>query len=387
MPPLPSPQSCRRAIYAGLALGLLLAAVSLLAGCDKTREPIPIGFLGGLTGRVADLGIAGRDGVILAVEEQNRAGGIAGRPIELLIADDRQDPEVARGAVDHLIDQGVWAIIGPMTSSMAMATVPAVNRHRVPMLSPTASTNELIGIDDSFFRTYPASARAADRLAEHLAEDLGLRRVNAIFDLGNRAHTESWLRHFQDAFAARGGRIEVIVPYLSSTQAGFMALAKELLAGDPQALFILANALDTALLMQQLNKLENDLPVFASEWSATEDILEYGGKTVDGLRFFHTFDRGHPAPQYQRFRQAFQDRFGYEAGFASTHAFDAARILFQALARSSDRQTLRRNLTRIGTFQGLQGEIHLDPFGDAARRHFLMTIRDGAFLALPREPQ
>ena len=80
-------------------------AFVLFSGCQNS-EPIKIGFSGGLTGRLADLGLNGRNGVILAVEEINRNGGVAGRQIELLIRDDRQDPDVARTVDEELITKG-----------------------------------------------------------------------------------------------------------------------------------------------------------------------------------------------------------------------------------------------------------------------------------------
>ena len=84
----------------------LFIAILALAGCGR-NDPIKIGLGGGLTGRVADRGIAGRDGVILAVEEKNSAGGIDGRLVELLVKDDRQDPVVAARVDRELIDAGV----------------------------------------------------------------------------------------------------------------------------------------------------------------------------------------------------------------------------------------------------------------------------------------
>lgn len=118
----------------------------LMQGCFK-KKPVKIGFIGGLTGRVADLGTSGRDGVLLAVEEQNGKGGINGSPIELIIKNDRHDAETAKKVAMKLIDEGVTAVIGNMTSSMSVVTVPLINEHKVLMISPTTSTNSLTGQD------------------------------------------------------------------------------------------------------------------------------------------------------------------------------------------------------------------------------------------------
>ena len=105
--------------------GLLFLLLSCSAG-----EPVTIGFVGGMSGRVADLGINGRNGVLLAVKERNRNGGINGRPVKLLVMDDKQDKETAIQMVRSLLDQKVSAIIGHMTSSMSVVTVPLANDQR-----------------------------------------------------------------------------------------------------------------------------------------------------------------------------------------------------------------------------------------------------------------
>ena len=127
---------------------IIIILGSGLTGCDNNK-PIKVGFVGGLTGRLSDLGIAGRNGVIMAIEEINKAGGINKRPIELITKDDKQDPEVAVNVDKELIDEGVVAIIGHMTSAMSIAALPLINKKQILMISPTTSTNKLFGIEPS----------------------------------------------------------------------------------------------------------------------------------------------------------------------------------------------------------------------------------------------
>lgn len=358
------------------ALALMLAGAP---GCRR-QEPIPVGFLGGLTGRVADLGIAGRDGVILAVEERNRAGGIHGRPLELRIADDAQDPMTARAALQNLLDAGVVAVIGPMTSAMALEVQPLADAHRILLLGPTVSSDELSGRDDYFLRTSSTNAQGAKYLATYAAGDLGLSGINVVYDLGNRAYCESLFHAFAKEFAARGGRIARVVTYTSGAEVNFLDLAQR--AGEQaQALFIIANALDTGMLAQQLAKLGRRIPLITGEWAGTADIIEYGGAAVEGLTFFNTFDPGHGAPAYQRFRAAFDARFKYDGGFAAAHAYDAAQALFAALERDPEAGRLKETMLAIGSFAGLQTALRMDRYGDVIRPHFSMTIRDGRFQA------
>ncbi|HWT16306.1 MAG TPA: ABC transporter substrate-binding protein, partial [Patescibacteria group bacterium] len=100
-----------------------MLVLGLVSGCGP-REPVRVGFLGGLSGRVADLGESGRNGAQIAVEEVNRAGGIGGRQVELIVRDDAQNPEKAISAINELIGARVEAIVGPMTSAMAEVVLP-----------------------------------------------------------------------------------------------------------------------------------------------------------------------------------------------------------------------------------------------------------------------
>lgn len=353
-----------------------LLCLALLSGCDSEKEPIRLGFVGGLSGRVADLGMAGRDGALLAVEEANRAGGIRGHRIELLVRNDRQDPLVAVKVDQELVSAGVAAIVGHMTSAMSLAGLPVANAHKVLMFSPTTSTNELTGIDDYFFRNYPASAQTALLLARHVAEEMAAQRVAVVYDLANRAHTESYFEHFRRELEGLGSTVSSVTTFTSGPQTRFLDLARRIDPRQTDALLILANAMDTAMLAQQLEKLGHELPIVTSGWSATAEVLEFGGRAVEGIQFFNTYDRNHSGPRYRRFRDDFLERFGYRGGFASAHAYDAANVILQALRVDPDPDRLRETIIEIGTFEGLQDTLTIDRFGDVVREHVLMTIHD-----------
>ncbi len=104
---------------------LVLGAIAclILAGCGPT-EPIRLGFIGGLSDRNSDNGQSGQNGVILAIEQFNRAGGLHGRMVELVSRDDAQHRETAARSAHELVAARVEAVIGPFTSSMAEVIVP-----------------------------------------------------------------------------------------------------------------------------------------------------------------------------------------------------------------------------------------------------------------------
>lgn len=374
-------------INKSIALLRRLRCVSVLTGmlalcACSPQPPIVLGFVGDLSGRVADLGVEGRNGATLAVELRNKAGGVKGRHVDLLAEDDQQNPAVARQVVGKLIDLKVDALIGPMTSAMAMVVVPLVNQAQLVTVSPTVTTNSLSGIDDYFFRVLPATSRYAKKDAEYHFERLGLRRVAAVIDVNNRAYTESWLADYRAAFAAGGGQVVDRIDFSSSGGVLFADLARRLLASKPDGILLLANAVDVAMLCQHLRKLNASIPLTTSEWAATEQLIEVGGRAVEGIVIAQFLDRQSSQPAFLTFRQSYFDRFGKLPGFAGVTAFDATNAVLDALEHRVPGQSLKQALLARQTFTGTQAAVVFDAFGDSSHETFLTTVKDGSFVRL-----
>ncbi|MGW8312696.1 MAG: ABC transporter substrate-binding protein [Desulfuromonadales bacterium] len=352
----------------------------LLPSC-KDPEPIRIGFIGGLTARAAGLSTSGRDGFLLAIEEVNARGGINNRKVEALVQDTHMHKESALQAVHNLIAHGVSAIIGPMTSQDAVTIVPEINRARVPMVSPTVSTNELTGLDDYFFRVYYSNAQAAQLLAEKVSTQTESIRITAIYDLDNRAYTEDWILHFQEILEQRGGSLVGRIPFDFHDDSLFIDIANRAAATNPQGILILANAVDTAMICQQLLKIGVDLPLYATGWSYSDDLLQFGGKSVEGLTIIQSADLQDPAPAMQHFVNTYQERFHSMPNFPAMHAYDATRRILAIFEKTTEPEKIREELLQADSFAGLQTDLAVDRFGDLKNpRLFLARIANGQFV-------
>ncbi len=371
----------RRANVQRWVWAILVSGIAALLSCQRP-EPIRIGFVGGTSGRVADLGIAGRDAVQLAVELRNRAGGVADRHVELLIRDDEQKPEVAQRTVRELIAQGVVAIIGPMTSAMAVAVVPIADEARVLLMSPTATTGDLAGRDDYFFRVNASTLDNASRIARYHMGRHAARRLAVAYDLRNKSYTESWLASFRATYVQDGGEIVKVVGFESGGETTLLQVAQNLLAVQADGVLVVANSVDTALLCQQIRKLDNRVPIVAAEWAATERLIELGGKAVEGVIVAQNFDRNSIAPRYQAFYQAYRDRFHRDPGFGGVIAFDAANVILDALAQRQEGRSVKETVLAIHRFEGIQEPILFDRFGDVKRNLHIAVVRDGQFVVI-----
>ena len=373
------PLDISRLAYLAMMAGVILGPV--LSACSPS-EPILIGFVGGTSGRAADLGVAGRDSVQLAIEERNQGGGISGRRLQLIVKDDEQDPEVAKRVVQELINEGVAAIIGPMTSAMGAAVAPIADQAKILLVSPTVTTEELSGKDDHFFRVSSTTREFARRTALYQLKTNRMRRVAAVYDLGNRAFSENWLKNFTEAFA-QGGQVVLTLGFQVGNDTTFLSIAQELLADDVDGVLIIANSMDSALLCQQIRKLDARIPIVLSDWGGTERLLELGGKAVEGVNVVQTFDRNSSAPRYQAFRQTYLERFHREPGFPGVYSYDATTVVLDALSQRQGEQSLKETVLAVRTFEGLQSSFSFDDYGDVKRPHISIGIvRDGHFLVV-----
>ena len=354
----------------------LLIAASLLGACGE-KEPLRIGFIGELSGTSADLGESGRNGAMLAVERINEKGGINGRRIELLIRDTGSNADSARRAAGELLQSNVLAVVGPMTSGITDAILPQYDSARTVLISPTASAVKLFGRDDYLFRINWTTRDNAILYARHCLAK-GYKRVSAATNLNNRLFSESWIQEFKHAFELSGGSVVGISPFDSGAES-LQPVIDDMLGAKPDLLLFVANAGDSARLAQQARKVNAGIPLMAAEWAGTDQLIELGGKAVEGLGLLQQFDITDQSERFVDFRERFARRYGREPAFASVLAHDAVTVLADTLKRNDGRRPLKAALVEQGPFQGLQETIRFDANGDTRRQARFATIRDGRY--------
>lgn len=362
-------------------LHMLMLVFALLAGCGE-REPLRIGFIGGVSGRFADLGTTGRNGVMLAIEEQNARGGIDGRRIELIIKDDEQDPAKAAQALAELADAKVVAVLGPMTSSIAAAIVPQAEKLGLLLVGGTVTTNGLSGKDDNFIRTIATAAEYGSHAARTYRQRFGLQRAALLYDLANRDYTENWAKAFAESFVTAGGVVPVMHGFDSRSEKDYGLLADRALHGKPDIVAIAANSVDGALLAQKIGQRNTSVRLAGSAWTGTQRLTELGGAAVEGMLIEQYYDQDNATERYLSFRETYQARFGFEPGFAGVVAYDAAGMLLAALPGGGDAAALKRRILRNTPYRGVQGDIPIDRFGDAGRPITMTEVRGGRIVVV-----
>ncbi|OHC33203.1 MAG: hypothetical protein A2Y50_15430 [Pseudomonadales bacterium RIFCSPLOWO2_12_59_9] len=356
----------------------------MLGGCgaeSDSSQPVRLGVMVEATGPYASLGVAGRNGMQLAVEQANANGGIHGRPIELLYRNDVSNPEVTQQGINELIAAKVEAILGPMTSKTAVQLIPLATNAGILLMGGTTLSRLLAGHDDQYFRIVRHDNPDAKGIARYLRKRLGLARISVIVEDSNPPYTEPWMLDFNRYLAAEAGEMQPPLHFIRSAQTDYAALAQQLLAQQPQAVVLLTSALDAAMLATQLRQLEPQLPLAGAIWAAEDVLLQLGGRAVEGLVSIQAYDLHDSTPAFSAVRTAYEQRFKAPIDSPAIVGYDATNVVLRALRERQANETLKQTLLRLRKFQGLQYGISLDGFGDIDIDSpvFLKIVRGGQF--------
>lgn len=187
------------------AVALIAALLAPALAGAQTVEPIRVGLIGPFTGPSSDFGLPMLNGVRLAVEEINAVGGYLGRPLELVVKDDRGDPETGRRESEALVRQGVIATIGFCNTGVALKSLEVFQKNQVPLIVPCSTGTPLTSTypapESYIFRTSARDAIQAPFVVQDLVRR-GWTRVAVFAD--TTGYGEAGLKDVQAALAAKG---------------------------------------------------------------------------------------------------------------------------------------------------------------------------------------
>lgn len=355
---------------------LLLPILTILIFYPET-QPIKIGLMVTLTGVYPDLGREIRDGALLAVEMINEKGGINGRPIELIIRDNKYDIDIAKMSYEELVRENVVAVIGPATSTTAKNLLPLINQKKVLTIAPTPTSTELAGLDDYMIRLRPTNKEDAEVLAGYLKEKFNLKRIALVYDLVNPVYTEDFIRHFKSHFSSNVKFLDY--PFYEKKDK-IKEMAKKILNKSPDAVVLVMDVYNSALLIQNLKMLKPDILILSTIWALSPRLIESAGKRAEGLISVDVIDCCMEDEDYNIIQKRFTERFGRPMNFASINGFDSVMIIKKALENRAKRENMKETILRIKKFRVAQGEITFDEFGDRQEKPFIIKVQNGKFI-------
>jgi branched-chain amino acid transport system substrate-binding protein len=357
----------------------LLAALLLLSACSFSPGPIRIGLAGSLSDPV---GVPMKHAAELAVEEINAAGGIDGRPLELVQRDDYADPDSAVFVATDLYEAGVSAVIGHLFSGTTLAAAPVYNGGPDPVaaISPSSSSPEVSSAGDYTFRICPSDLAHGAALARWAHDTLGLQR-GAVLYL-NDQYGRGVRQTFVKDFTRRGGVLQSIDPYLGDVpQVG--PYLDRLAKTGTDFLVVAGNRGEAEEILRQARKRGLTMPVLGGDGL---EGIEEAGALAEGVYLSSAYLPSLATPANKNFLQAYRKKFP-TAGLPNQPAaatYDAVYLLRDVIARAgTKRQAVRRELARVGSgvpaFRGVTGVVAFDAKGDVPNQAvYIGVVHNGA---------
>jgi len=360
-----------------ISVGLIVILSILWLTFSQKRQPIKIGLSVTLTGLYPDLGREIRDGALLAIQMINEEGGVKGKPLKLIIKDNKYNIEQAKKNYEELVKEGVIAVLGPATSTTAKALLPLINEKRVLSIAPTPSSTELAGLDDYMIRLRTTNKDDAEVLAKHLTKKIKSKKIVIVYDVLNTVYAVDFAQNFMQHF---GKDVKFFLIPFQEGESDIKELSKKILSYSPDAVLLITEVYNTALTIQNLGILKPDLILISSPWSKFQRLIENGGRRIEGLLSCDSFDVDYKGEVYQKFKKRFIDRFGYEPEMGAILSFESVMIIKQAVERGATRENIKELIIKTGKFQGLQGEIVIDKFGDRVIKPFVVKVENGKWV-------
>jgi branched-chain amino acid transport system substrate-binding protein len=365
-----------RFLLSGLAASLVFTSTSL------GQEPIKIGEYASLTGKEASLGQSSHQGTVLAVETINAAGGVLGRPLELITEDTQSKSGESGTAVRKLISRDkVVAILGEVASSRSLEGAPICQNAKVPMISPASTNPKVTEIGSYIFRVCFIDPFQGPVMAKFARETLKAKRMGLMVS-SSSAYSVGLAKYFREAFVAGGGTVAAEQKYQEGDK-DFKAQLTAIKAAGVDAIFNPGYYNEGALMVKQARDLGLEVPMFGADSWEAEALMELGGKAVEGTYLCSHYSPQDPSPRVQEFVSAYRRRWGsgYAPDSNASLGYDSVLVLVDAIKRagSTDRAKIRDALAATRDFPAVTGNISIDPHRNASKKAVIITVKNGRF--------
>ncbi len=366
------------ALFRRLAAALALGFAAACPVPASAAEPVKLGFFMSVTGRDASFGEASLRGARLAVDELNAAGGVLGRPVELVVEDNRsQAGESATAAKKLIARDRVAVLIGECSSARTLEAAPVAQAAGVPLITPASTSPKVTQTGDAIFRVCFVDPFQGEVLAAFARRRLGLKRAAVLVDAGS-PYSTGLAEFFAKTFTALGGEIVATQRY-TGADTDFRAQLTALRAATPDAIFLPGYYVAAGLVAQQAKQLGIKATLLGGDGFEAPQLLEIGGAALNGAYYSTHFAVENTAEASRRFVAAYRSRHGVAPNGLSALTYDAVNLAADAIRRagSDEKSAVRRALAGTADFPGVTGRTTLNAARDADKDAAIIAVRDG----------
>ena len=343
-------------------------------------DTFKIGGIGPLTGDAANYGNSVKNGCQVAVDEINAAGGANGKKLELLFEDDVNDAEKSVNAYNTLMDQGVQAIVGSVTSSPCIAVAAESANDGILQITPSGSAKECTAGSNAF-RICFTDPLQGEVMAKYI-KDKGINKIAMIYDVSN-----DYSKGIHDSFAAKftvlGGQL-VDDESFSKGDIDFKTQLTKVKTSGAEALFLPIYYTEVGYISQQAATLGLNIPYYGCDgWDGIIKQLNGDTKNIEGATYLTPFVATDTSEKVQAFVNTYKEKYNAEPDQFAADGYDAVYAIKAAIEKAGDdtsNEALVSAMTQISV-NGLTGDMTFDENGEPNKSAKVVVIKDGQYVA------
>ncbi|MDT8903241.1 ABC transporter substrate-binding protein [Anaeroselena agilis] len=367
---------------------IVVMLAGLLAGCgsnSSSSAEIKIGLLNELTGGNATFGASTTNGAKMAIKEANAKGGVLGKQIKAVVADNKSEPsESANGMTKLLTQDKVVAVTGVFASSNAIAASNVVESVKVPFLAvgatnPKVTVDEKTGkVKDYTFRVCFIDPFQGTVGANFALGTLKLKKAVILVD-NSSDYSKGLSAFFKAAFAKGGGTVLGEEAYLQKDQ-DFKAILTKTKALNPEMIYVPGYYEEVGKIVKQARELGIAVPIIGGDGWDSPKLVEVGtAAALNNTYFTNHYSVDDTSAASKAFVDAYKKEYGQAPDAMAVLGYDAANVLIDAIKRanSTDPAKIRDALAATKNFPAITGATTLNATHDAVKSAVIIEMKNG----------
>jgi len=359
-----------------------IAACALLAsaGTSFGQETIKIANIVELSGAGASVGTTFKNGVELAVKEINASGGILGKKIITTTYDTQTNPGVAKGQTQKAVDDGVFAIFGPVFSGSINVSMAESKKAEIPNFTGGEAANITQQGNPYIFRTSFTQAAAMPKVARYITDQAKLKTLAVIYV--NNDFGKGGLDAIKKALGSSATKVVAEVS-TDSGQVDFSSAVLKAKQSNADGIFAYTNEEESARLLRELRKQGWTKPVIGETTLTNQKVIELAGEAANGAIAHVGVTVDAPLPTIRAYRAKFEKEYNYISDHNGIKGYSGMYILKTAIEKVGklDRKAVAvaMHSLKVSAAQvpGVLMDVSFDQNGDLDRESFMVEVKAG----------
>ena len=359
---------------------------ALFTGCSSSKgndKEIKVGANFEVTGGVANYGNQALKGIKLALKQANQNGGVLGKQINLIVADNKSEASEAANAATKLISQdGVKVLLGPATTSNMLAASQIATDNKIPAITPTG-TNPKITVENGQVKPYIFRSCFIDPLQGEVMANFATKTLNAktaaIYIDSSSDYSKGLAEVFAKKFTEAGGTVVAQESFLQKDQ-DFKSTLTKLKATNPEVIFIPAYYEEVGKIVKQARELGITAKLLGADgWDDSKLVDIAGAQPLNDTYFCSHYSEQDNDANVKDFIAAYKAEYGEEPNVFAALGYDAGKMLVDAIKRagSDDPEKIRKALEETKDLQVGTGIITMDANHDPIKSAVVLEMKDG----------